>query len=219
MTTAEIRDMSWHPIVSAGWLLDALSTVAPVEIGAMAVWPFVIVHPKNALSERQIRHEIIHLRQWEETGIVLFLPLYALMFLVEYVRCRSSEQAYRSVALEREAYANDMDASYLEDRRAYAWASSMYYGARRGIDMRVRDYLEHIDSACGCYMTIMCADGFFFEVEVNRDARTLAVGYPSAFERMLTPYRALRNRRMSHYYVPVRVIDAIIKKHGGIRRY
>lgn len=103
---------------------------------AMTIGPFIFTKRKE-LSEVTIRHEGIHWAQEKETLIAGFYLLYALMFVWEFVRCLFDSQhgrteagswqnstwkrAYRSILFEREAYANEKNEDYLENRRHYAW--------------------------------------------------------------------------------------------------
>ena len=103
---------------------------------AMTIGPFIFTKRAN-LSWATVQHESIHWEQEKETLIVGFYLLYVLMFVCEFVRCLFDNQhgrteagswknstwkrAYRSILFEREAYANEKNEDYLENRRHYAW--------------------------------------------------------------------------------------------------
>lgn len=103
---------------------------------AMTIGPFIFTKRKE-LNEETIRHESIHWEQEKETLIVGFYLLYALMFVWEFLRCLFDSQhgrteagswqnstwkrAYLGILFEREAYANEKNEDYLNNRRHYAW--------------------------------------------------------------------------------------------------
>jgi hypothetical protein len=103
---------------------------------AMTIGPFIFTK-KDYLSPTVINHESIHWEQYKELLILFFIPLYCLMYLWELLRCLFNpargthadgrhrsiwKRTYYSIALEREAYANECDEDYIENRKPYAWA-------------------------------------------------------------------------------------------------
>jgi hypothetical protein len=103
---------------------------------AMTIGPFIFTK-KDYLSPTVINHESIHWEQYKELLILFFIPLYCLMYLWELLRCLFNpargtradgkhrsiwKRAYYCIALEREAYANECDEDYIENRKPYAWA-------------------------------------------------------------------------------------------------
>ena len=98
---------------------------------AMTVLNMIFVRRGVKLSDRDINHEAIHWEQEKELLVVFFYVLYVLMFLCEVVRCVFDRErggkrslwrrAYRSIAFEREAYANECDLGYVKVRKRFAW--------------------------------------------------------------------------------------------------
>lgn len=85
----------------------------------MTVWPFILA--SRQLDEQTINHERIHLRQQAE---LLILPLYMLYFLeygIRLIQYRNNDKAYRNISFEREAYENETNLFYLNNRRAWSW--------------------------------------------------------------------------------------------------
>lgn len=96
-------------------------------------WP--VIFAKREPNIRDLRHEVIHGRQQVELLIIPFFVLYGLMWLIELVRCLFDKQrgqkasgtrplyrrAYRMVPFEREAYGNEHDEEYLNNRAFWAW--------------------------------------------------------------------------------------------------
>jgi len=97
-----------------------LSKIAPIRIGAISLvfWVFA----RGTMSDSMKRHETIHFRQWLELGIIGFAFLYGLFWLIGLIRFRDAKAAYRRSPFEVEAYDNEADETYLDNRRWYAWA-------------------------------------------------------------------------------------------------
>ena len=97
-----------------------LSRVAPIEITAITLFCFVF--SRGVISEKTKRHETIHFQQFLECGVLPFIVIYYLDYLVKYIAYRGDgKKAYRSICFEREAYHFDDDESYLEKRSRYVW--------------------------------------------------------------------------------------------------
>ena len=96
-----------------------LSKFAPININAITLGPFVF--SRGVLSERVKRHETIHFQQYIETLLIGFL----LIYLYDYVRSGFkfgfNREAYLNIRFEQEAYDNDTDVDYLENRKYFAW--------------------------------------------------------------------------------------------------
>ena len=76
--------------------------------------------------EVAMNHEAIHTAQMRELGYILFYVLYFLEWLVWLVAERDSVRAYRRISFEREAYVNERDFRYLNDRKRYS--AIKYFG-------------------------------------------------------------------------------------------
>ena len=88
----------------------------------MAIFPFVLVKYSWIKNDQQIiNHELIHLRQQIELLIIPFYLIYILDYLINLVRYRNHNLAYRNIVFEKEAYSNDADYEYLKKRGFYSW--------------------------------------------------------------------------------------------------
>ena len=96
-----------------------LSKFAPIEIGAITLFPFVFSRGK--MSEETKRHETIHFQQQLELLFVGQWILYGAFWLIGLCVYRDGAKAYKENPFEREAYRNDDDSGYLATRRRYAW--------------------------------------------------------------------------------------------------
>lgn len=79
---------------------------------------FVRTEFKGKVDEKTLTHELIHSRQMKE---LLYFGFYV-WYIVEWcIRCLGSENAYRNICFEREAYANENDTGYLKKRKPFAF--------------------------------------------------------------------------------------------------
>ncbi len=106
-----------------------LSKVAPIEIYALSFGIFVWC--RFLLSPTTKRHETIHFQQQLELAFVGQWILYVLFWLVGFVIYRGDgRKAYYESPFEREAYANDHDKAYLENRPRYNWVRYIIKGSQ-----------------------------------------------------------------------------------------
>lgn len=96
-----------------------LSKLAPIEIGAITIGP--LVFSRGEMSDITKNHEAIHWQQYIETGILGFIILYYAFYLMNYIRYRDGKIAYYMIPFEKEAYDNDENLEYLENRERWTW--------------------------------------------------------------------------------------------------
>lgn len=88
----------------------------------MTLFPFVILRDasdsKNAML---VNHEKIHLMQQIELLILPFYIFYVFGYLVNLIKYRDKNKAYRNIVFEREAYANETDLEYLKTRPLFGF--------------------------------------------------------------------------------------------------
>lgn len=92
--------------------------------------------PARVLSPSTIRHEHIHYLQQKEMLYVLFFLWYGLEWVIRYItyslrwvgrsirgkkRKFNPYLAYKRLTFEQEAYQNENDAEYIDNRRRYSW--------------------------------------------------------------------------------------------------
>lgn len=90
-----------------------------IEINAITLWPFIIF--RNKSSERVLRHEMIHIKQYNEMFVIGFLIIYLYDWLKGLIKYKDKEMAYYRIRFEQEAYMYDIVDGYLETRKKYAW--------------------------------------------------------------------------------------------------
>lgn len=100
------------------------SNIFPVKgFTAMTLWPFVFVLKDEAgkFSVQTERHENIHGEQQKEMLLVFFLLWYGLEWLIKLCYYRNTITAYKNISFEREAYSNQGNVVYLDERKPYAF--------------------------------------------------------------------------------------------------
>lgn len=89
---------------------------------AMAIYPFILIkHDRLREDASLIFHEKIHHCQQLELLIIPFYILYGINYLVNLLKYRHHDKAYREIVFEREAYAMDKDLNYLKRRKLFAF--------------------------------------------------------------------------------------------------
>lgn len=90
------------------------------KINGITLFPFILIKNK-ALSQNPvlINHEKIHLRQQLELAILPFYVWYLAEFYLHRLKGKAAYEAYRAISFEREAYAQEKNADYLQTRRLW----------------------------------------------------------------------------------------------------
>ena len=89
----------------------------PKGYRGLTLFPFVII--RNFLDKENkvlLNHEKIHIRQQLELLILPFFVLYFLEYFFRLIQFKDRNKAYRNISFEREAYANESDFNYLQNR-------------------------------------------------------------------------------------------------------
>ena len=100
-----------------------LSKIAPIDVWAFSAGPFVVC--RGELSEKTITHETIHFFQQVEMLFVFQWILYGLFYIIGRFTKGSWKAAYYGNPFEVEAYANDLDPDYLNERKFWAWTGDV----------------------------------------------------------------------------------------------
>lgn len=88
----------------------------------MALFPFILVKTDRLKSNKAIiNHENIHLRQQMELLLIPFYIIYLLNYLLNLLYYMKHDKAYRNIVFEREAYTNEGDLQYLQQRQIWGW--------------------------------------------------------------------------------------------------
>jgi len=89
---------------------------------AMALFPFVLVAlEKDKYDKVLINHEKIHLYQQLEMGIIPFYLVYLGHYLIQLIKLKKHHPAYMNIVFEKEAYQNEWNLEYLQDRKLWGF--------------------------------------------------------------------------------------------------
>ena len=87
----------------------------------IVIYPFIFWLDYYTPTADMRRHVNIHLRQQIECLWVFFFIIYGINFLINLIRFRNIELAYRMICFESEAYYNQANMIYLKRRKKYSW--------------------------------------------------------------------------------------------------
>lgn len=82
------------------WLLIG---VAAPGAAATTLGPLIMMRERAVGNEKLLRHELVHVRQWRELGVLGFLRQYLGAYLGWRLRAHPHWAAYRRIPLEIEA--------------------------------------------------------------------------------------------------------------------
>ena len=92
----------------------------PKEFYAITLFPFVFYNGE-AMTERDIRHETVHLWQQAALLVLPFYVLYFLFWIINLIRFRNSQRAYMNIPFERSAYCLETQADAKRMAMAWGW--------------------------------------------------------------------------------------------------
>lgn len=97
--------------------------IAPwLNVNAMAIYPVVLIKDHNRKRDAVlINHEKIHLKQQLELLILPFYLIYLINYVINLVKFKNHDQAYRNIVFEKEAYQREKDLDYLVHRKLWSW--------------------------------------------------------------------------------------------------
>lgn len=85
---------------------------------AINLFGILFVREGAKISEQDLNHESIHTVQMKE----MFYIFFYIWYIVEWVvRLFKRGNAYRNISFEQEAYSNEDNLEYLNDRKHYEW--------------------------------------------------------------------------------------------------
>ena len=88
----------------------------------MAIFPFILLKKESYKADKEIiNHEKIHLRQQLELLILPFYILYLLNYLINLLRYKTHDLAYRKIIFEQEAYNHETNLNYLKEGNWFSW--------------------------------------------------------------------------------------------------
>lgn len=93
-----------------------------LHVRGMALFPFILLRERSLARDAVImNHELIHHRQQVELLIIPFYFFYLLHYIINRFRFPDHHSAYRHIIFEKEAYANESNLNYLEQRKWFGF--------------------------------------------------------------------------------------------------
>ena len=98
----------------------------PKGYNGLAIYPLMVLKNKALkLNKVVLNHERIHLRQQIELLIIPFYLWYITEFVILIIKYKNWNLAYRNISFEKEAYRNESDFNYLENRSFWQFLNYM----------------------------------------------------------------------------------------------
>lgn len=91
---------------------------------AITLFP-VIFHKNNPITERELRHETVHLWQQAALLVIPFYLLYFIFWIINLIRFKESRRAYREIPFERSAYRLESHTSIRPIVQAFDWLKNL----------------------------------------------------------------------------------------------
>ena len=86
---------------------------------AVNLFGVLFVRKGAVMKEEDINHEAIHTAQMKEMLYILFYLWYIFEWFIKLFT--HGTYAYRNISFEREAYQNEDNLKYLDNRKHYSW--------------------------------------------------------------------------------------------------
>lgn len=102
--------MKLGKVIVAPRLIEFFEIFTPLNIRAMALFPFIVFKKEEYIDEVIVNHERIHFAQQLE---LLIIPFY-IWYIIE-----GAIKGYRNISFEREAYSNQSNLEYLKTRKFF----------------------------------------------------------------------------------------------------
>lgn len=83
-----------------------------LNVRGIVIYPFVLFASATP-DEFLLNHELIHLKQIKQHGVLKFYLLYLKEYSQHRLAGKSHDAAYRSISFEKEAYENQHNLQYL----------------------------------------------------------------------------------------------------------
>lgn len=99
-------------IIVSNHIIHFFEFIFRMKIRAITLFPFIVIPKTTSLDSVLINHEKIHLRQQLE---LLVIPFY-IWYLIEFFA-----KGYLNISFEKEAYLNEKNLAYLENRKLYSF--------------------------------------------------------------------------------------------------
>ena len=96
----------------------------PKDFHAITLFPFIFY--KGRMTERDVRHETVHLWQQAALLVLPFYVFYFIFWLVNLIRYRDNYRAYCEIPFERSAYSLDVLPDVRKSTMAFDWIKHIH---------------------------------------------------------------------------------------------
>ena len=122
--------MNWeywiNELIKISTMVIIVKQIKHLGISGITLFPFIILRDKALKQDKRImNHERIHIRQQLELLVLPFYVLYLIEFGVGFLKYKNRMEAYMNISFEKEAYKNDVNLNYLNDRKWWAWVKQL----------------------------------------------------------------------------------------------
>lgn len=96
--------------------------LVPKGFVGLTLFPFIFLKRKDLKHNAElINHEKIHLKQQKELLVIFFYAFYGIEWFFKFLKYKNSFLAYKNLSFEREAYLNENNLYYLENRKFWTF--------------------------------------------------------------------------------------------------
>ena len=102
-----------------------INKIIPFGKNFYAINLFGLLFAKGPCSSQTINHEKIHTAQIKELLFIPFYIFYSLEWIIRLIQYKNGFKAYKNISFEREAYSNEWNLIYLENRPLFNFLKYM----------------------------------------------------------------------------------------------
>ena len=96
--------------------------LVPKGFSGITLFPFIFITKRELLDNPYfINHEKIHIQQQKELFVIFFYIWYIADFIFKYIKYKNWEKAYKNIIFEKEAYQNENNLQYLNQRKKFSF--------------------------------------------------------------------------------------------------
>ncbi|MDP3312952.1 hypothetical protein [Lutibacter sp.] len=103
-------------------MIVILKYLIPNSYSGLAIYPFIFLKERKLEENKPLlNHERIHLQQQKELLWVFFFVWYFIEFIILLLKFKNRNKAYKNISFEKEAYKNEENLLYLNQRKFYSF--------------------------------------------------------------------------------------------------
>lgn len=88
---------------------------------AINLFGILFVREGATMRDEDFNHESIHTEQMKDMLFIFFYVWYVIEYIIKLFYYGNSHDTYRAISFEREAYNNQNNLNYLDNRKHYSW--------------------------------------------------------------------------------------------------